>query len=60
MISLVLTLSVVPGLDDLPEEDIIEFLCQHPEVSDINTRRSAWERAYEGHPALSLYSNAGP
>lgn len=37
MASLVLTLSVVPGLDDLPKEDTVEFLCQHPEVLDVNT-----------------------
>lgn len=54
MLSLVLTLSVVPGLDDLPKEDIIELLCQHPVVSDINKRRSSWEKAYGGYSAVSL------
>lgn len=60
MLSLVLTLSVVFGLDGLPKEDIIEFLCQHSMVSDINKKRSAWGIIYGSHPAISLYSNAGP
>lgn len=57
LVRFVLALSIVPGLNDWPEVDLIEHLCQH---TDTNKKRPAWERALSGHPVVSLYSTLLP